>query len=319
MKKILVVILMFIIITTCGACSKKEAPPVLNRGVVIINPTGPMIIPAIALVKGQIAANPAIEVKYWKSNDEIVAAFANNTADFAVLPITLASNFYAQQKNLVLLGVHEWKVFYMIASDKSPFTSWSALKGKSIYTPPGRGNTIDVLLRIAITNAGLIPDEDVKILYTAPQEIVVLYQAGNVDYAALPEPFVTAGLKAGGSIAVDFQDYWQELTDGANRLPIAGLFVSSAFLEAYPDAVKSVESSFAESVQWSIDNLSSAIELSRDDLNIQVPIITEAMERIDFHYVPIKECKEETQNYLRLMQQYYPEGIPTLPDEGFYY
>jgi len=303
---------------TGGACGKKEPPQILDRGVVLINPTGPMVIPAIALTKGQITADPNIEVIYWKNNDEIVAAFANDTADFAVLTINTAANLYAQQKNLVLLGVHEWKVFYMLASDDETFTDWESLKGKSIYAPPSRGNTIDVLLRIAITNAGLIPDEDIKILYAAPQEIVVLYQAGQVEYAALPEPFITAALKSGGSIVVDFQDYWQELTGETNRIPIAGLFVSSSFLNTYPEVVNRVEASFAESVQWSIDNLSAAIELSEGDLNIPVPIITEAMERIDFYYVPIQECKEETKNFLQLAQQYYPEGITTLPDDGFY-
>lgn len=318
MKKCWSVFLIITLVFGLSACSKKTPAVELNRNITLINPTGPIIIPAIALAKGQISTTPPTEVRYWKSNDEVVAALANQTADFVVLPITTAANLYAQQKNLVLLGVHEWKIFYMLAADEAPFTGWQSLKGKSIYTPPGRGNTVDVLLRIAIANAGLKPDEDVKILYTAPQEIVALYQAGKVEYAALPEPFITAGLKAQGRIVVDFQTYWHELTNEPERLPVAGLFVTSSFLQSYPNITEAFTADFSKSVQWCTDNPDLAINLAEGDLNIPAPIIAAAMERIDFHYVPIQECQAEVQNYLRLMQQHYPEGIPTLPDEGFY-
>ena len=38
-----------------------------------------------------------------------------NQTDFAILPVTLAANLYANQQDLMLVGVHEWKVFYLLA------------------------------------------------------------------------------------------------------------------------------------------------------------------------------------------------------------
>ncbi|MDN5345804.1 MAG: NitT/TauT family transport system substrate-binding protein, partial [Petrotoga sp.] len=38
-----------------------------------------------------------------------------------------------------------------------------------------------------------------------------------------------------------------------------------------------------------------------------------------FEYIPIVECKEEVDNFLNTMHELYPEGLPALPTEGFYY
>ena len=38
--------------------------------------------------------------------------------------------------------------FYLIVDDVSKFTDLSSLKGKEVYSPHGRGQTVDVLLDI---------------------------------------------------------------------------------------------------------------------------------------------------------------------------
>lgn len=296
-----------------------ESPPPSSRQVALINPTGPAVIPVAALDKGKVAGEPAVKVKYWKNNDEVVALLGKGEADFAVLPLTQAANLYATQKDLVLVGVHEWKVFYLVASANSSFEGWKALRGKSIYTPPSRGQTVDVLMRAAMAREGLKPDEDVKILYATPPEIVALFQSGKIDYAALPEPYATAAIASGkGKIALDFQKFWGGLTGGPEQIPIAGLFVRKQFLQIHPEDVKKMEKLFIDSTNWGNQNPDLAIELSKDIIAASPPIMKSALERIDFHYVPSRQARPEVELFLSKMKELYPAGLSSLPDAGFY-
>jgi NitT/TauT family transport system substrate-binding protein len=309
----LALLLALLLFSACG--SQTPAP---ERELVLANPSGPTVIPAIALAKDQIAEDAPTAVVYWKNNDELLALLAQEAADFAVIPISTAANLYAQSRDIVLLGVHEWKAFYLIAAAEAEFSDLSSLTGQTVYLPVGRGSTVDVLLRASLLSAGLAPDEDLSLVYAPPADIVALFQEGAVKYAALPEPFVTAATLRQGRVALDFQTHWRDLTGGAERLPIAGLFVRRGFGEAYPELTEQVARQFAASVQWSADNVAAAVELAGADLNIAPQIIEPALERIDFYYVPIAECRDEVETFLRQTGEFYPEALPVLPDDGFY-
>jgi NitT/TauT family transport system substrate-binding protein len=90
-------------------------------------------------------------------------------------------------------------------------------------------------------------------------------------------------------------------------------------LESEPDIVSKVESAFSESVDWANTNLDQSLKITNEYLTIPVPVLKEAMNRLVFEYIPIVECKEEVENFLNTMHELYPEGLPTLPTEGFYY
>ncbi len=318
-NKSLVFLLLAVICFSQVGCSLKanDKNSSLNE-IVIINPTGPTIIPIIALADGKLTNEPAIKVEYWKTNDEVVAKLANSDADFAVLPITSAASLYAQQKDITLLGVHGWSLFYMLSANPEQYSDMHSLKGKSVFIPPARGNTIDLILRHAITKAGLTPDTDVKILYTAPQEIVQLFKSGKIEYAALPEPFVSAALDKPEQIVIDFQQYWHNITGQPARLPINGLFVRKEFKDQYPEITLQVADCFSKSVSWSNENQEEAIELSKEELNLPAPIIKLALTRIEFDYHPINTCKSEVEFFLHELQATFSNEINLLPDEEFY-
>lgn len=291
----------------------------LNREVTLINPVGPVVIPVTALDKGKVAGDVKVKVKYWKSNDEVVAMLSKGDVDFAVLPVTQAANLYAKEKNLVLVGVHEWKVFYLVAAQNVQFNGWQSLRGKTVYTPSPKSQTADVLMRAAMSKEGVKPDKDITISYAAPPEIVALLQSGKTDYAALPEPYATmaaAGDK--GKIVLDFQELWGKMTGGPERLPVAGLFVTRKYLDAYPAEVGRVEKLFEESVAWGNTNPDQVLVLSKNILHIDEAVMKQAMKRIDFHYVPSDEAKQETQAFLQKMNQLYSPALPSVPDAGFY-
>lgn len=325
MKKWIAVLLVVIVAAAgvwywkSGQSSKSQGPSNQNPEVNLINPVGPAVIPVIALDKGKVTGEVTPRVKYWKNNDEVVAMLSKGDADFAVVPLTQAANLYAKQKDLVLLGVHEWKVFYLVGSQNTSFNGWKSMKGKTIYTPPSRGQTVDVLMRAAMAQEGLNPDEDVKIFYAPPPEIVALFQSGKIDYAALPEPYATAAIASDkGKIVLDFQKFWSQLTGGAERIPVAGLFVKKAYMDAHPNETKAVEKLLIDSTNWGNQNVDQAVELSQELIATTPAIMKSALQRIDFHYVPSREAKPEVELFLNKMKELYGQGITAIPDAGFY-
>lgn len=328
MKRLLYVILIVAVIAAGGYYiwkgQEKPAPPATPKEpavneVTLLNPQGPTVVPVAGIAGGQVKGDISVNLQYWKTNDEAIALLTSGKANFAVLPITAAANIYASGVKIALLGVHEWKVFYMVAAQQATFDGWQSLKGEQVYIPVGKGNTVDVLLRSALTEAGLVPDKDVTIVYSPPQEIVQLFKTGKVKFAALPEPFVTAAAKGGnGKIVVDFQKYWAELSGGPDRFPIAGLFIKQDFLDKYPQECAEVARIFAQSTAWSNQNVDQALAQSAEILPIPAPVMKEALTRIDFTYIPVKECRPEVDIFLKKMQELYPDGVKAIPDSGFY-
>ncbi len=287
--------------------------------VVLINPLGPTVIPITPILSGVVKASFPIKVKLWRNPDEAIALMASKSTNFAVLPITSGAIFYTKGIKISLLGVYEWRVFYMVASKSATFNGWRSLIGKIVYTPNGRGQTVDILMRYLMAKNGVNPDEDTRILYAPPQEIVVLFKAGKIPFAALPEPFVTMAISQGsGRIVLDFQKAWAKSMNLTDRIPIAGLFVKKEYMIDHPEITKEVEKTFSESIRWMNGNVKKSVEFSKKYLKIPISILERSMKRMSFYYVSISKCKKEVKIFLKKMNELYPKGMPKLPDKGFY-
>lgn len=278
----------------------------------LLNPLGPALIPVVPILEKKVPSD--VEVVIWRNPEEAIARLVSGEADFAVLPITTAANLYTRGIKISLVAVHEWKVFYLVVAKDVVFEGWKSLKGKEVYTPHGRGQTVDVLMRYFLVREGLKPDEDVKVLYAPPQEIVVLFKTGKVKFAALPEPYATMCLD-NGYLALDFQKEWGKVMNLPERLPIAGLFVRKGVGE---DEVERIENVLKNSMEWMFKNLEATLSLAEKHLGVSKDVLMDAFERMGFQYVPVELCREEVATFLQKMNELYPEGMPQVPDAGFY-
>jgi len=285
----------------------------------LINPLGPAVIPVVGIASQNIKGELTIQVQYWKTIDEAIGLLSGDQAEFAVLPITTGVNMAASGIDIVLLGVHEWKVFYPVAANGVEFSGWESLKGKTVFTPEAKGQTVDVLTRFALLHEGIQPDNEVTFSYAPAQEITALFKEGKVEFAALPEPYVTLALaSSAGDIVLDYQDYWSEISGAKQGIPIAGLFVKRDFLAKYPDTVQEIAQTLSESTQWANDNVDEALSASTEVIPIPVEVMKSALQRIKFEYIPASDVQQEVLNFLQTMQEIYPEGIKEIPDEVFF-
>ncbi|NLB88180.1 MAG: ABC transporter substrate-binding protein [Syntrophomonadaceae bacterium] len=323
MRKVIIgaLILLILLGGTVFYMYKHNSTPTIQPldQVVLLNPSGPTVIPVIGLDSKEVTEELNVQVQYWNNIDEVLASLAKDEAQFLVMPISAGVNIYNRGIDIALLGVHEWKVFYLIARDGIEFADWHSMKNKNVYTPVGKGQTADVLMRSSLKEVGLEPGVDVNINYAPPQEIVALFKEGKVDFAALPEPFVTMAIQGGkGQIVLDFQKYWGNMTGLNERIPIAGLFVTKNFLKDYPRETEMFVDLFNKSIIWSNENSDLAIEKSQDILPIPPAIIKSALERIDFYYIPSQDCQTEVNTFLTKIKELDSESISQVPDSGFY-
>ena len=292
---------------------------ILDTQVSLINPLGPVVIPLAGMISGETQNSDMVSIQYWTSIDEAIGLLAGEDADFAVLPISAGANITASGVDLVLLGVHEWKVFYLLAAPGESFDGWESLVGKTVYSPESKGQTVDVLTRFALADNGIEPDEDVTFVYAPPQEIVALFKEGKIEYAALPEPFVSLALsQSEGAIVLDYQEYWNEVNDSEYGIPIAGLFVRRSFLTENPTAVEAMINTLTNSTEWANEHPEEALTAISDILTLPQGVMLGAMDRMEFGFINAQDSKQSVLDFLNTVQTTYPEGIKAVPGDEFF-
>jgi NitT/TauT family transport system substrate-binding protein len=112
----------------CANSAGQPAPAAAPESVTLLNPLGPAVIPVTGLASGKVSGDVQVDLQYWKTTDEVTGLLSNGTAQFAVLPVTTGANMAAAGLDLVLLGVHEWKAFYLVAAEDAAFDDWDSLR-----------------------------------------------------------------------------------------------------------------------------------------------------------------------------------------------
>ncbi len=285
--------------------------------VTFINPYGPTIFAVAGLLDKQVKTDMALETKFWKTMDEATAYIVAKKVNFAALPVVFGANLYTQGVDVRLVGVYSWRLFYLVTTPDFDYKNIQSLKGEKIYTAQGRGQTADVVLRYLLTANGLEPDKDVTFAYAQPQEIVALFNSGKVKIAAVPEPFVTMMLSK-GKIVMDLQDEWNKATGTKYGIPITGIFVTGK-LQDYARTVKLFQQSFMASLSWSYANVDKAVDITSKQLGIPANVLKVSLDRSYYQYITAADCKSEVLKYFKKLNEMYPEGLPKIPDDNFFF
>ncbi|MGB9789742.1 MAG: ABC transporter substrate-binding protein [Thermotoga caldifontis] len=288
----------------------------VGMAVNVLIPIGPTVVAFVGLLEKRVDSDVELKIDFWRTLDQVSSQIASKNVDLIVLPVSIGASLYAKGIDVRLAAVTLWSGFYIVTRDFD-LTDLKMLSGQEIYTPQGKGQTGDVLIRYFLEQTGLKPDTDVKIRYAAPAEIVSLMSAGKVKIAVLPEPYVTLAVKrAQARIAQDLQMLWSKYTNFPARIPITGVFVVKNLDETtLRAALKAVENS----LRYSMENKREAAQLSVNYLGgMPAEIIEESLTRTLYEYTPASGAMDEVIRYLTVTQQVDPDAMPTLPDEKFF-
>ncbi len=155
------------------------------------------------------------------------------------------------------------------------------LKGKSIASPQ-LGNTQDVALRSWLKQQGYTTTQqgggDVQITPTDNATSLVLFEAGKIDGAWVPEPWASRLVVEGkGHVLVDEKTLWP-----GGDFATTNLAVSSSFLRAHPQTVRALIEGQLAANAWVTANPADAAALVNSTIKsltgkaLTNPVITRA-------------------------------------------
>lgn len=281
----------------------------------LLVPAGPTVVSVAALLEGKVSSDVPIKIDFWRTLDQVSAQIAAKSVDIVILPVSIGTTLYLKKIDLRLAAVTLWSGFYVVAKDIQ-LNSIEDLSNQEIYTPQGKGQTGDVLIRFLVNRYNL---SNTSIKYAVQNEIVALMSAGKVKVAVLPEPFVTLALKnASASIAFDLQQIWSSLTGKPAQVPITGVFVRGELVQKSQEVIQALNA-IKRSIDYAMQNSDEVSQLSAKYLGGMSPqIIAESLKRSLYEYRSAKEQKENVLFYLNIVNQIEPEAVPELPDDDFF-
>ena len=217
-----------------AATATTIAVPHLARAAEPLVLWGPPATPGLLLVAA--AKDPAlkpfadnVEVRIWRTPDEMRAGVSSGGMKAVVVPSYVAANLHNRGLGIRLANVLTHGLLQVVAP-AGTVSTLADLKGKRVVVP-FKNDMPDFIFRRLLAFSQITPDA-LSIDYSGtPPEAVQLLLAGRADAALLSEPASAGALLLAGlrgkelERAIDTRLAWQKAT-GAASLPQAGLAIS---------------------------------------------------------------------------------------------
>ncbi len=302
-----------------------SAPPAAETDVNLAVLRGPTGIGAAKLMADNDAGTSTLryDVTIASANDEITAKLINGEVDIAALATNVASNLYHKTDGAVqIAAVNTLGVLHVLERGNT-FRTIAGLRGKTIYSA-GQGANPEYVLYYLLRENGLIPGEDVEIVWKTAEEISALMLSGDADVCMLPEPAATALLSksSDGAIraALDLSEEWTEVS-GGSFLTMGCLVVRTAFAEQHPGLMESFLSEYAASIEYVNDSAGDAAELIAGyGLTPSAEIARLSIPRCNLVCITGADSRNALQSYYEVLYAANPDSIGGgIPDDAFYY
>ena len=173
--------------------------------------------------------------------------------DIICLPTNEAAAYYnSVDKSLQVLAVNCLNSLFLISDDTSNVTSLAELEGSTVYTC--KNGTPRIIFEYLVEALEL----DITVSYTygdkelvTPADVQTQVVAGNLPYAVIPEPIVTASIAKSSktySVDIDLGDEWDKIS----ATPVTmGCIVSTAdFVKNNKNSVDAFLDKYEESVEF---------------------------------------------------------------------
>lgn len=234
-----------------------------------------------------------VKFSNWAELSEAIKANAIQGA-FALTPIGIALKQKGVPIKSVFLGHRNGSV--LTGKNVPEINDVQDLKGKTIAIP-SRFSTHNILLQKLLTEKGIDPEKDVKLLDMSPPEMVNALATGKIDAYIVAEPFGgQAEFQKVGKVLVLSKDMWPDHI-------CCTLNMREETIQNYPEATEELIGGLAKAAKFIDANPQEAAKLSVKYLGQKPEIIehvlTSPKGRITFHdLVPRMADYASTQEYM---------------------
>ncbi|MDY0348586.1 MAG: MqnA/MqnD/SBP family protein [Tenuifilaceae bacterium] len=244
----------------------------------------------------------------------------DGSADFAILPTTMAAILYNKGADYRLLAIPVWGTLYLFGNDTT-ITQWEHLRGKRINVM-AKGMTPDVLFRYLLMQHGLNPDRDVTLDYSFPTHIDLAnaVAAEQANLGVISEPLVSLVMQSNTKVKsiFDLNAEWNKVLD----VPIAqtAFIVKGELAKNNQELVEKIMQSYRYSTQWVNQYPDSAANLIvKYNILPNVQVAANAIPRSNLNFVRANSISTLIDSYLNIFYLMNPDIIgEKLPDENFY-
>lgn len=268
-----------------------------------------------------IIGDSHIKVEILNEPIQVRKMIIEGTADFAVLPTTMAAIIYNKGIDYRLIAIPVWGTLYLFGNDTS-ITKWEHLRGKRINVM-AKGMTPDVLFRYLLEQNGLDPNKDVTLDYSFPTHIDLAnaVAAGQASLGVISEPMVSMVMQKNTSVVpiFDLNNEWKKL----QSIPIAqtALMVNNSFAIKNHKVIEYIINSYKYSSQWVNQYPDSAASLLvKHNILPNYEVAYNAIPRSNLMFVNAREVRDGINSYLRVFYEMNPDIIGgKMPNEDFIY
>ena len=323
MKKIIATLILLTLtltaLTSCNLFGEKEEGKI--RIGYLTGPTG-MGFAKMIHDNGGTEGNEKYEFISYTDSTLATAAFNNGDVDIICLATNEAlKNYTSTNKDTRILAVNCLNSLYLVSDGEHQVSSLRELEGQTIYTC--QNGTPAIILNYIIDALGL----DIEVSYTIddktmvkPVDVRTQIIDGNLPYAVIPEPIVTASLLKNKNYSVDINlaDEWASIPGNENIPVTMGCIITSQkFIDEKPRLLNSFLEEYKASVSYigNAENLENAANyVAECKIMEAAPAAKKALTNLGdaISYLDGDQMKEA------LVCFYTAMGMK-LPEDDFYY
>lgn len=312
---------LIIVFLLCG-CGKRSGNEPGRSIYTIAALKGPSAMGMIRMIDSlNKGTGHSLEVRILNEPLQVRKMMLDGTADFAILPTTMAAIMYNKGLKYKLIGIPVWGTLYLAGSD-SLVNRWEDLKAKRIYVM-ARGMTPDVMFRYLLRKNGIDPDKDVNLDYSFPTHIDLAnaVAAGQAGLGIISEPLASLVIRRNKNIRMIFslEKEWNKLDNIA--IAETAFLGKESVINHDPDIVKRIVSAYSFSTRWVNQYPDSAAALI-----VKYGILPDneaafnAIPGSNLKFEKADEVRKEIGDYLNVFYKLNPDIVGgKIPDENFIY
>jgi len=314
--------LMLAIILAFSSCGKRNRLADTRTTYTIATLKGPSSMGMIHLIDSlNQPVGKTVKVVILNEPLQVRKMMLEGTADFAILPTTMASIIYNKGMEYQLISIPVWGSLYLLGSDTT-ITGWEGLRGKRIYLME-KGMTPDVLFRYLLEKNGIDPDKDVTLDYSFPTHIDLAnaVAAGRADPGVLAEPQASMVMQKNKSVkqVFDLNEEWKKYL--GSSMAITSFMARKSVIEGNRELVEQLITAYDKSTRWVNEYPDSAAMLIvKYNILPDLSVAIKAIPRSNLKFVRAKDIKPQIEEFLNVFYQMNPDIIGgKVPDEDFFY
>ncbi len=305
-----------------SACNPVTPTPVEKINIRVGALKGPTALGMVQLIENAAAKTTKNDYTFTLvgAPDEISGKLISGELDMAAIPANLAAVLHNKTEGKIqMAAVNTLGVLYLLDTGET-IQSMQDLAGKTLYAT-GQGSTPEFAINYLLRANGLEPGTDVEVIYKSEHaEVAALMEAGTVEYALLPQPFVTSVVNKGTArVALDFTEEWQKVGEEGSQLVMGGFAVRKEFYEQNPQAVQDFLTEYETSVAFTNENVAEAAALSGKYEIIAEAVAKTAIPECNIVFFEGEEMQTMTDAFLKVLFEADPKSVGgTLPSAEFY-